>query len=348
MFFWDPNPEIFVIPIINRPILWYGLFFMLGFALGFPLFLSILRRFFFNYPKYTEKDILDTQSLYSYGTNQKQIVSELNKKMESYRAQNVTSRMKTFVKSSRCRDAKLAISRLGLDLLIGKAVLGIYRKSVIITDRLVVYILLATVFGARIGHFLFYEDPHEYLPRPWELLRVWEGKGLASHGAAIGIILALFLFSKRIKKITDHLGTLRLLDFVCIPTALAGAFIRLGNFFNQEILGSPTDLPWAVIFGHPADYSSIVPRHPVQIYESLFYFAVFFLLWKLSYRRSYLLKEGKIIGLFLFLIFGFRFAIEFLKEEQSVILQSVTFLTMGQILSIPMVILGLYFYFRKR
>ena len=213
------------------------------------------------------------------------------------------------------------------------------QNAVKITDRVTVYMVIATAVGARLGHFLFYERPSEYLNNPLEILRTWEG-GLASHGAAIAIIFALWLVSKWAKKMDSGLNLIRLLDLVCVPTALAGAFIRFGNFINQEILGTPTDLPWAVVFGHPADGSIPIPRHPVQLYEAFFYLAVFFLLWRLSFHRKFLYIQGGLIGLFLVLVFGFRTLIEFLKLEQSWILPE-NALTMGQWLSIPLVILGL-------
>lgn len=218
-------------------------------------------------------------------------------------------------------------------------------QAIQITDRLTLYMILGTVIGARLGHFLFYERPDHYLRDPLEVFRIWEG-GLASHGAAVGIVVAILIFSYRIRDLAPKLDWIRLLDFVSIPAALGGGCIRIGNFINQEILGTPTDVPWAVVFGHPADHSLPYPRHPVQIYEALFYFAVFVLLWKLSFSKKFLTARGKLIGVFLVLVFGFRFFIEFLKTEQSHLLAASS-LNMGQILSIPAVLAGLYLYFRK-
>ncbi|MGB7977871.1 MAG: prolipoprotein diacylglyceryl transferase [Chlamydiales bacterium] len=219
-------------------------------------------------------------------------------------------------------------------------------KAIQITDRLTLYVILGTVIGARLGHFLFYERPGYYLNHPLEIFRIWEG-GLASHGAIVGIIAAIALFSYRIRKTEPELRWVRLLDFISIPTALGGALIRVGNFINQEVLGTPTNLPWGVIFGHPADHGPPIPRHPVQIYEALFYLFVFFVLWRLSFRKYFLETPGKLIGLFFILVFGFRFVIEFLKIEQSRLL-SVSTLTMGQILSVPVILAGFLFYFWPR
>ena len=262
--YWDPKPEIFRLPFFDWPVLWYGVLFALGFAIGFPVFVGILTRFL--------------------GKDQR-------------------------------------------------------PKAVLITDRITLYMILGTVIGARVGHFLFYEHPAHYLRDPFEIFRIWEG-GLASHGAALGIIIALVIFSYRIRSIAPKLDWVRLLDFVCVPAALAGGCIRIGNFINQEILGTPANLPWAVVFGHAADRSPPIPRHPVQIYEALFYFLVFFILWRLSYKKSILEARGKLIGLFLILVFGFRCFIEFLKNEQSHLMDS-SALNMGQIWSKPEVIAGM-------
>jgi phosphatidylglycerol:prolipoprotein diacylglycerol transferase len=343
MIYWNPRPEIFLIPYFNWPILWYGLLFTLGFAAGFPLFVSILRRYFLNHPEYTGSEILCPEKLTFLGKTTSLIVKSLNQKIEGEEVSNVPQKFKEFVKKSRCLHPKKALARLKLDEELGSSVLGLYRNALLLTDRLVGYVLIATIVGARLGHFLFYEKFSDFLEDPWDIFRVWEG-GLASHGAAIAIIFSMILFSHRVKKTSKGLNWIRLLDFVAVPTAFCGGCIRIGNFINQEILGSPTSLPWGVIFGCPIDHSLPVPRHPVQIYEAICYFAIFYFLWRLTFRPQYLLTKGKLIGLFLVLVFGCRFLIEFLKEEQSHLLSSTPILTMGQILSIPMICLGIFLY----
>ena len=149
-------------------------------------------------------------------------------------------------------------------------------------------------------------------------------------------------------ELKHHLTWLRILDFLAVPAAFTSSAIRVGNFFNQEILGKPTNVPWAVIFGHPIDHSASIPRHPVQLYEAVWYLAIFFLLWRLSYKPFFLLVKGRLVGLLLILIFTFRFFIEFLKEEQSYLLTSFSVLTMAQILSIPVIFLGFLFYYRNQ
>lgn len=276
--YWDPDPEVFILPVLHWPVLWYGVFFALGFAVGFVLFYMLLLRL---------------------------LQSRFDESLEALK-----------------------------------------KKAMFLTDRLTLYMILATVIGARLGHFLFYEDPSSYLAHPLELFWIRKG-GLASHGAAVGIVLGLWLFARRYKEALGGIGLIRLLDLICVPTAFAGACIRIGNFINQEILGTKTTVSWAVIFGHPMDHSLPTPRHPVQLYEAFFYLAVFFFLWRLTYFPKYFLAKGKLIGLFLILVFGGRFFLEFFKEEQSSIAVK-SFLTMGQILSVIPVLMGIYLLLRAR
>ncbi|MGE5480646.1 MAG: prolipoprotein diacylglyceryl transferase [Chloroflexota bacterium] len=201
-------------------------------------------------------------------------------------------------------------------------------------DALTIAMLLGTIIGARLGHCLFYE-PSYYLANPIEILKVWRG-GLASHGAAVGILVALAVYSKRRK-----FNMLWLLDRITIVTALAGSFIRLGNFFNSEIYGKPADLPWAVIFTRV----DLVPRHPVQLYESFSYLAIFFTLYYVLQKVRRPERDGLVFGLFLALVFGARFIIEFFKSYQADF-ESGLPLMMGQFLSIPFIIAGIYFIYR--
>ncbi|MBE0538756.1 MAG: prolipoprotein diacylglyceryl transferase [Ignavibacterium sp.] len=204
-------------------------------------------------------------------------------------------------------------------------------------EQLSIYVILGTVIGARLGHCLFY-DPVFYLSHPIEIIKVWEG-GLASHGAAIGILISIYLITKKQKDNT----MLWILDRLVIVVALAAVLIRLGNLFNSEIIGKAADVPWAFIFARVDN----VPRHPAQLYESIFYLISFITLYFTYMKTQKKLKQGYLFGLFLVLIFGFRFFVEFVKENQSAFEQGLT-LNMGQILSIPFVLAGLYFIFRKQ
>lgn len=199
-------------------------------------------------------------------------------------------------------------------------------------EQLTVYMIFGTVIGARLGHCLFY-NPAYYLSNPIEIFKVWEG-GLASHGAAIGIIFAIYLFSNKKK----NYSMIWVLDRVVIVVALAGTFIRLGNLFNSEIIGIPTDVAWAFIFYSVDD----LPRHPAQLYESIAYFIIFIVLWFVYYKGYEKNRSGLLFGLFLVLVFTFRFFVEFLKENQTGFEAGMA-LNMGQLLSIPFVTIGLIF-----
>ena len=200
-----------------------------------------------------------------------------------------------------------------------------------VLDRLTIYMALGTILGARLGHCFFYE-PDYYLKNPSEILMIWHG-GLASHGAAIGILTALWYFAKREKK--DYIW---ILDRIVITVALSGFFIRMGNLMNSEIYGVETKVPWGFIFLN--NYET-VPKHPTQIYEALVYLAIFILLYKLYWIKKGEHYQGLLISLFLILVFASRFFIEFLKEDQ-VAFEATMKLNMGQLLSIPFVLAGVW------
>lgn len=200
-----------------------------------------------------------------------------------------------------------------------------------VLDRLTIYAALGTIIGARLGHCLFYE-PAQYLRHPIDILKVWEG-GLASHGAAIGILLSLWLFSRKAKK-----PYLWVLDRIVIVTALAGAMIRLGNLMNSEIYGNETTLPWGFVF---LRNNEIAPKHPTQIYEALAYLIIFVILYRIYWRKKPgEFIQGSVFGIFLIMVFTFRFFVEYIKEDQ-VGFEASMKLNMGQWLSIPFVLAGI-------
>lgn len=217
-------------------------------------------------------------------------------------------------------------------------------KSQELLDQLSIYIFLGTLIGARLGHCLFYEFDY-YMQHPLEMIlpfRFGENgfeltgfQGLASHGGAIGILTALWMFSRKTK--TNFVW---IADRLVLVVPLAGAFVRLGNFFNSEIIGLPSTLPWAVVF----EKIDAVPRHPAQLYEAIAYVLIFFVLW--SIFKKGLPKPGYLTGLFFVLLFSARFFLEFFKENQEEFEQGMQF-NMGQLLSIPFVAIGLYLMFRK-
>jgi phosphatidylglycerol:prolipoprotein diacylglycerol transferase len=198
-----------------------------------------------------------------------------------------------------------------------------------VLDRLTVYMAVGVIVGARLGHCLFYE-PGYYLSHPVEIIKIWKG-GLASHGAAVGILIALWLFVRKEKK--DYTWVI---DRVAIVVALSGFFIRMGNLMNSEIYGVETTLPWGFIFLRNGE---TVAKHPTQIYEALTYLFIFILLLRIYWKKRGEHIQGLLISLTLILIFASRFFIEFLKEDQ-VKFESGMPLNMGQLLSIPFVIGG--------
>jgi phosphatidylglycerol:prolipoprotein diacylglycerol transferase len=204
-------------------------------------------------------------------------------------------------------------------------------------DILTMYMIIGTVIGARLGHCLFY-DPVYYLSNPLKILMIWEG-GLASHGGTIGILAALYMFCRKHK--FDYLWVL---DRVVIVVAVGGACIRLGNLMNSEIIGKPSDLPWAFKFVRNTELFNGVPaymdpRHPSQLYESLFCVFLFILLYMLWKRGAGQIR-GLLFGLFVTLLFTFRFLVEFTKENQEKFEDELP-LNMGQWLSIPLIIVGI-------
>ncbi len=205
-------------------------------------------------------------------------------------------------------------------------------------ESLTIYMVLATVIGARLGHCLFY-DPMRYLTNPIEILEVWEG-GLASHGAGFGILIGLWLFQRKRKDFTY----MWVLDRVAIVVAVAAIFVRIGNFFNSEIVGIPSNLPWAVLFMRDTSHA-LVPRHPTQIYEALAYLIVFIVLITTYKKYKASLPPGLLMGKLLTLLFSFRFLLEFLKENQSPFEQNLP-LDMGQFLSLPFIAIGIFFWVR--
>ena len=204
-------------------------------------------------------------------------------------------------------------------------------------SSLFLYVFLGTLIGARLGHVLFYQ-PDYYLPRPWEILMIWQG-GLASHGGFAGVMIALYLYLKKFRE----MSFLELSDRLAIAALPAAGFIRLGNFFNSEILGVPTDLPWAIVFIRV----DAVPRHPAMLYESLSYLLVFSAVYIAYWKTDIIKAPGRTLGWVLAASFSARFLIEFVKEEQ-VVFEQAMLLNMGQLLSIPFILIGLVLLYRPR
>ena len=207
-------------------------------------------------------------------------------------------------------------------------------------DKIFIYVMIATVIGARLGHVFFYGWEY-YSQHPEDILKVWQG-GLASHGGAIGILVAIWLYSKNVTK-RSMLWTL---DRLVVPVALAAVFIRTGNLMNSEIIGAETTMPWGFKFLKATGIDNPeAPRHPAQIYEALVYLATFVYLLFLYWKKKAYRREGLMLGVLLIGVFAGRFFIEFFKENQEAFEESMT-LNMGQILSIPFVLWGVYLIYR--
>lgn len=213
-------------------------------------------------------------------------------------------------------------------------------------DSLFVYVVVSLIIGARLGHCLFY-DPGYYLSNPIEFLKIWEG-GLSSHGGAIGIVIGLWLYSRKI-----HKSILWSLDRVVVAAGLTGACIRVGNLMNSEIYGKETTLPWGFNFKRDPWWSKPIamggsdglPCHPTQIYEALVYLLIFVMAMYLYWKTNAKEKQGLIFGVCITTIFVARFFLEFLKNVQEpfeIQMRSTFGIDMGQMLSIPFILWGLW------
>jgi len=213
-------------------------------------------------------------------------------------------------------------------------------KSTEDVDDLLWYMAISTIVGARLGHCLFYA-PSYYFEHPLKIFAIWEG-GLASHGALLGIVVGLYLFQSRVKE-----SFMWFLDRISVVCALGGSFIRIGNFFNSEIVGVPTTVPWAIIFKK----IDLLPRHPVQLYEAVSYALIFIVLLQMYRTMQDRIRPGVIFASYLVMIFTARFFIEFVKTRQANYGHE-SWLSTGQLLSIPLILAGLCFIvypiFKKR
>lgn len=218
-----------------------------------------------------------------------------------------------------------------------------YKRAKVETkflDSLVIYVFLGTLVGARLGHCLFYE-PHYYLTAEhwWEIVvpmssdgRFTGYQGLASHGAAIGILLSMWLYCRKFKA-----NVWWVLDRLVIVVALGGAFIRLGNLMNSEIYGVQTSLPWGFVFERNGE---TLAKHPTQLYESLSYLVIFAACALTYAKKKGQLSAGRLFGWWLVALFGMRFLIEFVKNPQESFEQGMA-IDMGQVLSLPFIVAGL-------
>ena len=221
---------------------------------------------------------------------------------------------------------------------------GISEK---LLDPLLYTLLIGTIVGARLGHCLFYQ-PDYYLTAEhfWEIFQPWKG-GLASHGGTIALFIAMWWFAKHYGKKHDF-DFIWILDHLCIAVCFAATFIRLGNLMNSEIYGDVTTLPWGFVFEGRGETE---PKHPTQLYEALSYAILGVALIFMYKNRVKWMYKGSYIGIFFIVLFGMRFLIEFIKEDQ-VAFEAGMALNMGQWLSIPFILIGVgllvYSYMKKQ
>jgi len=213
-------------------------------------------------------------------------------------------------------------------------------------DKLFIYVFVGTVVGARLGHCLFY-DPVYYLSNPVEIFKIWHG-GLASHGGTLGILIAIYIYSKKV----SHKSMLWTLDRLVVPVGFVAALIRLANLMNHEIYGHATNLPWAFrfILNLPAWEAGAnpifsLPSHPTQIYEAICYTITGFICLWLYWKKDAYKRQGLIFGVFFIGIFLSRFIVEFFKNPQEDF-EANWILNMGQLLSIPFILVGIWFAYR--
>lgn len=198
-------------------------------------------------------------------------------------------------------------------------------------SSLFAYLFLGTIIGARLGHVLLYQ-PDFYLKHPWEIFMIWQG-GLASHGGFVGVMISVYLYLKKYREMSFF----QLADRLALPCLLAASLIRIGNFFNSEILGIPSNLPWAIVFTQVDN----IPRHPAMLYEAAAYFLAFCVLYAAYLETTIIQFPGRILGITLVICFVARFMIEFVKENQVPFEKNLVF-NMGQLLSIPFMAAGVY------
>lgn len=235
----------------------------------------------------------------------------------------------------------------GLAFFIGYSILAwIFKKenkNVENADELLMYMFFAVLIGARLGHVVFYQ-PEYYSQNLMEVFMIWKG-GLASHGAAIAIPIALYLYKRK----HQEQSYLWIIDRVAIPLALGAAFVRFGNFFNHEIVGDYTNGKWGVFFhNHIDELTGMLdtgPRVPVQLFEGILYVFLFILLIFYYQYKKYQPKEGTIMSIFLFVMFIGRFIIEFWKDGEIILQIGSIGLNRGNVLSIPFIIAGSLIYY---
>jgi phosphatidylglycerol---prolipoprotein diacylglyceryl transferase len=300
--YWNPPKFIFTIPVIDRPIAFYGLFFFLGFLASYYLAVYVF-------------DQVITPLLKEQNKNSVKKIKGLLSKKEVNKEEDIA----------------------GMYFIEGDSLVTTWNLSKDLINTALFYSVVFSIIGSRLFHVFFYDWPY-YQNHLAEIPLAFDG-GLASHGGILGVFFAWFLFYKLAKKKIKGLSLLSVFDVMVLNIGLALGSIRIGNFFNQEILGKPTDSIFGITFGNPMGGLPIVPRHPVQLYESISYFLICFLLIVIWKKTK--LKPGTYFALGNIFYFSARFICEFFKLEQSQSMPESSILTMGQIQSIPFILMGI-------
>ena len=320
---WNPSRVAFTVPFLEHPVVWYGVLFAMGFLASYMLGVHIFLFEVFSKTPVEEKMLVDQNRLIQLCRQHPKLFDQNQLSIE-----NILPLLHKYIK------AKILPLKF-----FHHTILNTRKLAMGIIDQLTTYLVIGILVGARLGYVFFYGWP-SFKANPMEIFKIWEG-GLASHGASFGILLGLTFFIIRRSKEKLKFSFLHVLDVIAIFTGVIAFFIRIGNFVNQEIVGIPTTVPWAIIFAQPFGGEAAVPRHPVQLYEAFFYLllAIFtYMLWK---KNKVKMGEGVMSGVLITLLFAFRFFIEFFKEHQGLVIQPQNALQMGQILSVPFVVLGL-------
>lgn len=346
--FWDPSPNAFVIPYVDLAIRWYSIFFAIGVLGAYSFGVRYLWLDFLRKTPLLTAEQLSTPTEFAQkisasddpavaslkGVPSSTLLTACNQWIEE------TISTQTFVSPTHFATQKQSLKAQNRLLLerIAEGTFTTARKCVLqYTDTLVWALFFGLLIGARLGEVFFYDFAY-YKQHPFEIFKIWKG-GLASHGGAIGIFVAFAFFWNFSKKTLSFLTWQRLADIIAMVSAFAAGCIRIGNLFNQEILGTPTTLPWGFVFGHPIDPHAIMPCHPVQIYEAVVYFTIFILLITIEKKYKGSTPPLLLLGLLLLLVFLARFAIEWVKLPQETL--SIEGMSMGQLLSIPFILLGI-------
>ena len=346
---WDPPRHLFKLPYLDHPITFYGLFFVTGFILGYFLLAWMFKQQLNRINRIGDRDVdswpllIDRlQALTScvshslYPLLQK-LDGKLKCELQNLHCHQEPSKKLKSALLALLNEALSIISKSKLQEQLSPALMTSGQWGYLLTDRLTWFIVLGTIIGARLGDVFFYDWPY-FKEHPLEILMVWKG-GLASHGGVLGILLGLCLYHRNILKPFPEISFINLMDMIAVPSGLVAFLIRLGNFFNQEILGPPTTLPWGIVFGDPIDYYTPLARHPTQMYEGICYLIIFAVMMWLWNKKVGFTRPGWISGCFFIAVFSARFLIEFIKVPQSHLIDE-SFLMMGQYLSLPFVLLG--------